>query len=386
MFIYATMWLRDIDLWPLVSRALWHPTFFFGVLALPVATPRLLTVLAGFWQLSLLLTAVGLFTRVSALCSFALGFYLLGLPHNFGKVNHNDAIVVIGLAIFAVSRCGDAWSLDRAWRSGDLAPSAEYGWPVRLYQLMLTLVLFAAAVAKVRYSGMTWFLSDNLANTILAHRYTHLPPTNLGLILAAQPVLCRVAAGAALVLEFSSPLLLVRSLPWRMLLLGAIVSMMLGFGLMLGVLFVEYITLLLIFFLPWRWLGARMRSTEPMVLVLYDGSCGLCRRTMAVIRAVDVLGYVRIFDVRADWPQLEGFGLDQSACLQIMHALKKGRVFTGFYAYRLLAWHLPLCWPVLPLMYLPGVAFVGEKLYAYIAQRRYQSGCPLPGGTDKLES
>ncbi len=105
------------------------------------------------------------------LVAFVLGFYLLGLRHNFGKVNHNDAIVVLGLAIFTFAPSGDAWSLDALGVPTGLVrrrtgPARQYSWPIELYRLMLALVLFSAGVAKARGPGlMAWVLSKTTSTT-----------------------------------------------------------------------------------------------------------------------------------------------------------------------------------------------------------------------------
>ena len=62
-----------------------------------------------------------------------------------------------------------------------------------------------------------------------------------------------------------------------------------------------------------------------------------------------------------------------------MHVIASdGRVYTGFYGYRVMAWHLPLAWLLLPLLFAPGVPAVGRRVYALVARRRHASGCPLP--------
>src|SRR4029078_3516477 len=108
------------------------------------------------WTVVALIACAGTVTRVSTLASFVLGFYLLGLPHNFGKVNHDDAIIVLIFAVMALSRAGDAWSLDatiaRRLRGGRPLPvpasSGEYTWPLRCVWLALALIYLAAGVGK----------------------------------------------------------------------------------------------------------------------------------------------------------------------------------------------------------------------------------------------
>ncbi|HKW94491.1 MAG TPA: DCC1-like thiol-disulfide oxidoreductase family protein [Methylomirabilota bacterium] len=379
----------DVTRWAEVPDVFWTPTSFFRLLHLPVLLATTLVVALWAWRASLVLALIGLFTRLSMLVAFVLGFYLLGLPHNFGKVNHNDAIVVLGLAIFALSRAGDVWSLDAIWRarSGAVATtgaSGNYSWPVALYRLMLSLVPFSAGVAKARGAGLVaWVLSNNLYDILIAHHYSHSPPTRVGLLLVWFPWICQVLAGGAVILELSTPLLVMLPLVLRTLLAASVVAMLVGFWLMMGVFFQELIILFVIFFFPWKEVAGWLvdRSWPPPLAVLYDGSCGLCNRTIAILRALDVFDRLEVRDVLGDWPAVSARWpiLDQPACLEDMHVITNyGRIYTGFYGYRALAWYLPLAWLVLPLLYTPGVPFIGVRVYSFVARRRHTAGCPPP--------
>ncbi len=55
----------------------------------------------------------------------------------------------------------------------------------------------------------------------------------------------------------------------------------------------------------------------------------------------------------------------------------QGRVTAGFDAFRRLAWVLPAAWPVLPMLYLPGVAPAARRAYAFVAARRRIRRCML---------
>ena len=56
------------------------------------------------------------------LLAFVFGLYRLGLPHNFGKVHHFDAMIVLVLGVMVFARLGDAWSLDRTTSLTEISP------------------------------------------------------------------------------------------------------------------------------------------------------------------------------------------------------------------------------------------------------------------------
>jgi predicted DCC family thiol-disulfide oxidoreductase YuxK len=111
--------------------------------------------------------------------------------------------------------------------------------------------------------------------------------------------------------------------------------------------------------------------------VVYDGLCRLCIRSVRVVRALDLLGRVSFHDANARdeivaaFPQLAGADLDDA-----MYAIDaRQRRYRGFYAFRRLVWALPVVWWLIPVLYFPGVSFVGERIYARIARNRSRLGC-----------
>lgn len=389
VLVFSFTHYGEVVRWPEVADVFWSPTSLFRILHLPVLPTGGLSAALWLWRLSLAFALFGLFTRTSMSLALILGFYVVGLPHNFGKINHNDAIVVIGLVVFALSRCGDAWSVDsvvshaRGGRDAETGWSGQYSWPLHLCRLMLALIPFAAGIAKLRSPGFAeWVLTDNLTHLLVAHHYTHSPPSNIGLMLARYPGVGQILAGSTLVIELLAPVAVFAPLRIRTVLAANLVAMLVGFWIMLGVFFGELITFLVVFFFPWREVGRRLaRPAASPLSVLYDGSCGLCLRTVAIIRRLDVLARVEVWDVLEDWDRLERRWpfLSQQTCLENMHVVRAdGRVYTGFHGYRAMAWHLPLGWLLIPLLFVPGVPAVGERVYALVARRRHAAGCPLP--------
>jgi predicted DCC family thiol-disulfide oxidoreductase YuxK len=109
------------------------------------------------------------------------------------------------------------------------------------------------------------------------------------------------------------------------------------------------------------------------ITVLYDGYCVLCRQSLKTIRFLDWLHRVEPLDlqnhslVQAHYPNL-----NHDALMGAIHVVTPDqRVLAGFFALRYLARFLPALWSVLPLLYLPGMNYLGPKVYDWIARRRY---------------
>jgi predicted DCC family thiol-disulfide oxidoreductase YuxK len=102
------------------------------------------------------------------------------------------------------------------------------------------------------------------------------------------------------------------------------------------------------------------------VRVLYDGDCGLCQRSVRILRKLDNLDQLEWTDFRTE--QVE---VDPSRLEHEMAAITGGHVYFGFSAYRALAWRVPAFWPLLPFLYLPGVRYVGDAVYRRVAARRH---------------
>ncbi len=113
--------------------------------------------------------------------------------------------------------------------------------------------------------------------------------------------------------------------------------------------------------------------------VLYDGGCGLCTGTVSWLRRLDWRGQLRFRDVMAEWESLSHAhpSLDAVACATAVHVVDvRGRITQGFDGFRTLAWAIPVLWPVLPILYVPGVPIIGRRVYAWVASRRTTTCVP----------
>jgi hypothetical protein len=254
--------------WSLVPPALTSPIWIFRTLhLLPAPTDAVLVPLKYLWLTALALSCAGLFTRLATAIAFPLTLYLIGLPYNFGKVQHATAVIVFAALILALSRCGDALSID-AWRRGRgqrrrerVGPSAEYRWPVRMVWLLMAVVFFTAGATKLRRGGLEWVTSRTFASILIAKHYDPDPPiVRWGLLIAQAPALSLALAAGSVLLELSMPLALF-SRRARALLPGLLFLMQLGIGLLMNVWFLQFV-LVYVFWMPWERMIAK-RTGDP---------------------------------------------------------------------------------------------------------------------------
>jgi len=114
-------------------------------------------------------------------------------------------------------------------------------------------------------------------------------------------------------------------------------------------------------------------------VLYYDGECGLCVRVKNSLARMDFFGRVAwVPSQRLDTPPegLSWADLRRDAYLKTA----QGRLYDGFYAFRMLTLRLPPLMPLAPVLWLPGVAIAGRALYRWVADNRYRfsSRCAVP--------
>jgi predicted DCC family thiol-disulfide oxidoreductase YuxK len=392
-FLGLCLWQIPLDYapWGEYSSALWMPIPLFEWLRIPLLPSAALDAVQILLKISLVFGAIGLLTRPATLVAFVLGTYLMGLPHNFGQTQHFDALIVFVLGALAISRAGDAWSIDAlvaAARRGSAErppDSAEYGWPIRFVWVAMALIFWAAGLSKLRHSGLEWIFSDNLALLLRRQQY-HIsdgePLTSWGITVARHPWMAQTMAGMSVLVETMFPLALF-SRTARLLLVPAALSFLIGIRVLMGPTFEQFM-ICFVFWIPWHQVAAAVRSRvpqrQPGRVVLHDRSCRLCAQSVAVFTRLDLLQRLQFANVAAesDWPERYP-GLDRDTCATELHVLTpRGQLLRGFDAYRSLAWVLPLGWVMLPVLYLPGVPALGRRIYR-LASHRPINPYPLRG-------
>lgn len=240
---------------------------------------------------------LGVYTRTSAALATLTGWYLLGIPQLYGKVNHYHHVVWFA-SLLAVSPAGDVLSLDavrRAWHAPSLEVphrAAGYARPLRYVWLLLGIIYFFPGFWKVANEGIAWALSENLKyrmHTLWFASDSFRPLFRLDRF----PVLYQSAGLATLLFEigfvFTVPFRSLR--PWAA---GAALGFHQSTQWFLNIHFWSLSPLLLSLF-NLRGAAARLgRWLHPSPLHLaYDDDADWQRRIAAVLQRFDVLDRLR---------------------------------------------------------------------------------------------
>jgi predicted DCC family thiol-disulfide oxidoreductase YuxK len=372
------------------------PVWLFDVAHIPAFPAPAIAAMQAIWKASLLLSAVGLFTRPAMVLAFALGAYLMGLPHNFGQTQHFDTLVVFASGALALSRAGDACSIDalvavaRGRSPSPPTDDGEYRWPIRFVWVAMALIFCAAGVSKLRHSGLEWIFSDNLAWLLQRQQY-HIsdgePLTRWGLVVAQHRFLARGLALLSVSIEVLFPLTIV-SRRARYVLAPAGLGMLLGIRVLMGPTFEQFM-MCYVFWVPWASVAAALRervTIGAVRVVVFDGGCGFCSRTAAVLRRLDLFGRLHFVDANAGAASLASIApaLTAEACIADIHVVVNRTpgvvsIETGFDAYRSIAWVLPIAWSAVPILYVPGVPAVGRRIYRFVAAHRSTGNFSIAG-------
>jgi vitamin K-dependent gamma-carboxylase-like protein len=143
------------------------PVGFAATLRILPPDPALARALTHALRIACVLAAIGLFTRSAAAIAGLLAFYVIGITQIYGQVDHYHFLVWFPL-LLSLSPCGDALSLDAAWRRrrGKTAPasSVEYARPIRWVWLLMGVMYFFPGIWKLWVSGPDWLFGDALVS------------------------------------------------------------------------------------------------------------------------------------------------------------------------------------------------------------------------------
>ncbi len=106
--------------------------------------------------------------------------------------------------------------------------------------------------------------------------------------------------------------------------------------------------------------------------IYYDGRCPICMASRRWVEALAWYGQKEFLDVNqaAHLAQLPP-AVRERAMGQMHLRLPDGRVLGGFDAVVALLERMPLLWPLWLLLRLPGMTWLGGRVYSAVARHRY---------------
>lgn len=154
-----------------------------------------LLILSAIFRVSLFLGVLGFLTGPALLAALIAGTYVLAYHFNFGDVGHGITLIYTCLLVLTLV----PWS---TWKTNYIGVHAR--WPMAFLKCFIVASYFIAGIQKLRFSGMDWAWSENLAIYVFQNSSTFAGQ----ILLELPPIVLRSLAVGALGIELLSPLAL----------------------------------------------------------------------------------------------------------------------------------------------------------------------------------
>lgn len=106
-------------------------------------------------------------------------------------------------------------------------------------------------------------------------------------------------------------------------------------------------------------------------IVLYDGDCSLCQFQIRMLTWLDWFNRLSFVPIAHERAALLAPQLTREQLMEAIHCLAPdGRIHRGARAIRFVGMRLPLLLPLALVMWVPGVIWVAEKIYAWVSRHR----------------
>jgi len=119
-----------------------------------------------------------------------------------------------------------------------------------------------------------------------------------------------------------------------------------------------------------------MASSPRTLIVLFDGGCPVCRRTVRTLRRLDWFEHLQFADATDESVRHRvAPSLTLDVAMRQMHVVdSRNRLYGGYAAQLQIGRRLPALWLTSVLGSLPGVKHIGSAVYRVIAANRRRQG------------
>ena len=337
-----------------------------------------LQILDWLTGLVLFLGIIGWRTKIIIPLAFFCCLLVGGILRQYSHFFHTGLIPIYLLAILSFTPCGDGLSIDRLWKEyrGQAVPvlhrtAPVYGWSRYACWVVIAIPYVVAGLSKLRNGGLMWWGADNMRFQLystalapmqfdfsLALHWNHAPDIVFAL-LGLFGVGSELAYGAVL---FS------RRARW---IIPPLMAMMhIGILFFQDILFLDLILLQLIFvdFDQLRpALANWYASHQKPIIIIYDSLASTCCRNVRVLKFLDIFEQLQFQDFRQldldKYNDQHRLNLEEIALTDRINIISQDHCYRGFSGCKFIVLALPLCWILTPFIFLPGLSFLGEKLY-----------------------
>lgn len=127
----------------------------------------------------------------------------------------------------------------------------------------------------------------------------------------------------------------------------------------------------------WNAISKKLKFKKAIYLFYYDAECPLCNKIIVVIKHFDIFNAVQCLSMQGNYRIDDALKkYDEETLLVNIHGVtSSGKVVSGYQAYVQLFKSLIYTFPLGLLGSLPGVSFIGRRIYAFIAENRITQRC-----------
>jgi len=124
-----------------------------------------------------------------------------------------------------------------------------------------------------------------------------------------------------------------------------------------------------------QWIQKRrtFNSSSQRSVILFDGSCGFCKWSVQIVQKMDLFGVIEYknFYEYIDRNEPLPAGLTKDDVLKRMYLVESdGDKYGGYVAFRRICWYMPMMFPLIPIIFFPGMGILGPILYDFVAKNR----------------
>ena len=333
------------------------------------------------WFVALFLLFIGLFTRTAALINYIFSMIIFSSAHEF-EYHVFYAYVGINLLLLfmPISR---VFSLDSLIQK---LKFTNIGRPFKVDRKVLEINYLVVVFTVL---GLVYF--DSVFRKLMSPMWTDglgmWMPSSLPMVVWTDTTFLLnqeflVKFFGYLVIVFESVFIFLfwfKKFRWPLLLLGIFFH--------LGIL-VTYpipwfaLTAVVSYFLLvpqefWLSISEKLKSKTTSYKFYYDAECPLCNKVVVIIKHFDIFNKINCLTVQAHAASDAALiGKTEDELFLNIHGVDQaGKVFVGFDAYVALLKKMIYTYPIGLLIGLPGISYIGKKVYNYVAGNRLTVRC-----------